>query len=119
MINTDRIVPITAINLITLYSVVLAAAGVSATKLDAAAPGEFEQTTDEATVLCSEPVKTFGFGSEVTAGTVYFVPALDYKGFTINGVATTTEGDTVTADGCTLYKVIFANGTITIEKVGL
>lgn len=119
MINNDRIVPITAINLITLYSVVLAAAGVSATKLDAAAPGEFEQTTDEATVLCSEPVKTFGFGSEVTAGTVYFVPALDFKGFTIGGTAAETTGADITADGCSLYTAALADGTLTIAKVGL
>lgn len=119
MINNDRIVPITAVDLITMYGLILAlAADTAPTKLDAIdTAGNFEQDTNSATVLCSEPVKNFGFGEDVTAGTVYFVPAYDFAGFTLNGVATTPTGD-VDPDGRTLYKAVLATNAITITKVG-
>lgn len=120
MINQDRIVPITAVDLITMYGLVLAlAADTKPTALAATdTDGDFEQDTNSATVLCSEPVKTFGFGDGVTAGTVYFVPAYDYSGFTINGAAATTAGVTVNPDGRTLYSATLSGGTITIAQVG-
>jgi hypothetical protein len=120
MINKDRIVPITAIDLITMYGLVLAlAADTAPTKLDAIdTAGDFEQDTNSATILCSEPVKSFGFGNGVTAGTVYFVPAYDYSGFSINGAAATTAGATVDPDGRTLYSATLADGAVTIAKVG-
>lgn len=120
MINTDRIVPITVVDLLTIYGLVLAVGLDSApTKLDATnTAGDFSQTTNSATVICSEPVKSFNFGSGVTAGTVYFVAGYDYTGFSLNGTATTTAGATVTADGRTLYSATLSSGTVTIAKVG-
>ena len=120
MINNDRIVPITAVDLLTMYGFVLSVALASApTALDASdTEGDFSQTTNSATVICSEPVKSFDFGSSVTAGTVYFVPAYDYSGFSINGTAVTTAGATVDADGRTLYSATLSSGTITVAKVG-
>ena len=124
MINTDRIVPITAVDLISMYGLILAAAaaaasGTAPTALAATdTAGDFTQSTNSATVLASEPVKSFNFASGVTAGTVYFVPAYDYTGFQINGTATTTTGDTVNADGRTLYKATLSGGAITVAKVG-
>lgn len=120
MINNYRIVPITAVDLLTMYGLVLAVGLDSApTKLDATdTKGDFTQATNSATVICSEPVKSFNFGSSVTAGTVYFVPAYDYSGFSINGTATATAGATVEADGRTLYSATLSSGTITVAKVG-
>lgn len=124
MINTDRIVPITAVDLISMYGLILAASaaaasGTAPTALDATdTAGDFTQATNSATVIASEPVKTFNFASTATAGTVYFVPAYDYTGFQLNGTATTTEGATVAADGRTLYKATLSSGTVTIAKVG-
>lgn len=119
MINNDRIVPVTAVDLISLYGLILKVGDVSVTALDATTTdGQFSQATNSATVLASEPVKTFDFASGVTAGTVYFVPAYDYTGFTINGVATATTGATVNADGRTLYSATLADGAITIANVG-
>lgn len=120
MINNDRIVPITKIDLLTLYGLILKlAASTAPTALDATdTVGDFEQDTNSATVLCSEPVKSFNFGEDVTAGTVYFVPAYDYAGFSIDGTATETEGATVTADGRTLYSATLADGAVTIAQVG-
>lgn len=120
MINNDRIVPITAVDLITMYGLILKLAAATApTALDATdTQGDFEQDTNSATVLCSEPVKTFNFGEDATAGTVYFVPAYDYAGFTVNGAAATTAGATVNADGRTLYSATLSSGTLTFAQVG-
>lgn len=120
MINNDRIVPITAVDLLTMYGLVLAVGLDSApTKLDATdTAGDFSQTTNSATVLCSEPVKSFNFGSSVTAGTVYFIPGYDYAGFTKTGATLTNAGVDVVADGRTLYSATLSSGTLTFAKVG-
>ena len=120
MINNERIVPITAVDLLTMYGLVLAVGLDSApTALDAAdTAGDFTQDTNNATVICTEPVKSFNFGKNATAGTVYFVAAYDYEGFSIDGTATATAGATVTADGRTLYSATLSSDTITIAKVG-
>lgn len=120
MINTSRIVPIQNLDVLSLYGTMLKADGVSGiAKLAATNPGEFTQATNSATVLCAEPVKTFNFASTATAGVVYFVAAYDYKGFTLNGVATETAGADVDADASTLYTATLSGGTVTIAKIGL
>ena len=120
MINANRIVPVVKTDLITLYSVILKAANVSVTKLDATdAEGNFTQAANSATVLCSEPVKSFDFAATATAGTAYFVPAVEFKGFTTAGTAATTAGVDVVADGSTLYSATLATGTVTFAKIGL
>ena len=123
MINNDRIVPITTVDLISMYGLILAASaaaasGTAPTALDAMdTAGDFAQSTNSATVLASEPVKTLNFGSSVTAATVYFVPAYDYAGFTKTGTTLTVTG-TVAADGRTLYKATLSTNALTIAKVG-
>ena len=123
MINTDRIVPVTAIDLISLYGLILKQdttnnSGLVA--LQATNPGEFTQATNSAVALAAEPLKSLNFASTATAGTVYFVPSYDYVGFSINGTPETpAEGSaTVEADGRTLYKAVLSSGDITITKVG-
>lgn len=119
MINTDRIVPVMATDLLTLLSEVFAIASVSVTPLQAKAIAEFEVTTAESGAqLCAEPVKSLNFASGVTSATVYFIPALDYEGFTVNGAAATMAGADVVADGSSLYSATLATGTVTIAKVG-
>lgn len=123
MINTNRIVPMTATDLITNYGVILAAAAAAASgtapeKLTATNPGEFSVTTASKTYLANEPVKTLNFGSSITANTTYFVPALDYKGFTKTSATLTVTGDVV-ADGSTLYKATLSTNALTITKIGI
>lgn len=119
MINTDRIVPVMATDLLTLLSEVFAIASVSVTPLQAKAIAEFEVTTSESGAqLCAEPLKSLNFASGVTSATVYFIPALDYEGFTVNGAAATMAGADVVADGSSLYSATLATGTVTIAKVG-
>jgi hypothetical protein len=121
MINNDRIVPITACDLISMYGLILKqASGNSAlAALEAASvDGQFEVGASAGSLLiANEPVKTLDFATGYTAGTVYFVPAYDYAGFTINDVAVTPTG-TVEADGRTLYKAVLASSAVTITKVG-
>ena len=117
MINSNRIVPVTKTDLITLYGNVLKIANVSATALAASDIGVFEQTTNSATVICSEPVKSLNFGSSVTAATVYFIPAADYEGFTKTSNTLTVTGDVV-ADGSTLYTATLSTNALTIAMVG-
>lgn len=123
MINTDRIVPVTAVDLISLYGLILAMnssnSGLAA--LDATNPGEFTVASTAGSVLIAdEPVASLNFASGYSSGTVYFVPAYDYVGFSINGTAVTPESDSddVVADGRTLYKAVLSSGEVTITQVG-
>lgn len=121
MINNDRIVPITAVDLLTMYGVILTIAGVNVTALEATTTnGQFEGFDESGTCICSEPVKSFGFVIGSTTGSViYFVAAYDYVGFINSNGEVTTTGDAVIADGRTLYKAtIGSGGSVTISKVG-
>lgn len=119
MINTDRIVPVTKTDLISLYSVVLAAANVSATKISASdAEGNFTIATASGTLIADEPVRSV----EITAGTsatIYFVAGYDFEGFTIAGTPVTTTGTEVAADDTSLYTATLSGGNaIAIAKLG-
>lgn len=123
MINTDRIVPVTATDLISLYGLILkqdTTNNSSLAKLEADDMGEFQIKSGSAPLLANEPAKKIDIdatASSVSSCTVYFVPAYDYEGFTIDGSAVTPTG-TVKADGNTLYKAVLATGAITITQVG-
>lgn len=123
MINTDRIVPVQVIDLMSLYGLILLQdsdnSGLVA--LDATNPGQFEVASGAGSLLIAdEPVETLDFATGYSAGTVYFVPAFDYSGFTINGTAVVPEEDSdeVNPDGRTLYKAVLASGEVTITQVG-
>lgn len=123
MINTDRIVPVTAVDLISLYGLILKqdSNNSSLVALDATNPGEFEVGASAGSLLIAdEPVASLNFASGYSSGTVYFVPAYDYSGFSINGttVDPADGSDDVTADGRTLYKAVLSSGAVTITQVG-
>lgn len=123
MINTERIVPVQVIDLISLYGLILTmnSNNSSLAALDATNPGEFEvASTAGSLLLADEPVETLDFASGYSAGTVYFVPAYNYSGFSINGTAVTpAEGSaTVNPDGRTLYEAVLSSGAVTITQVG-
>lgn len=123
MINKDRIVPVQATDLISLYGVILLqnSNNSSLEALDAEDIGKFQIKANSKVYLADEPVKSVDIdatASSVSASTIYFVPAYDYVGFTIDGAAVTPTGSVV-ADGNTLYKAVLATGAITITKVGL
>lgn len=123
MINDERIVSPLNTDLLSIYSVALAAAAAAASgtapeKLTATNPGAFAVSTNSKTYLANEPVAELTFGSSITASTVYFIPAYDYKGFAKTGATLTVTGDVV-ADGATLYSATLSTNALTIAKVGL
>lgn len=117
MINNERIVPITAIDLISMYGVILKnnpALNITG-KIDANdTDGNFTLNTG-GTYIASEPVKTLDIASTFSGTTVYFVPAYDFAGFLKDGVpsSTTPDGDPINADGRTLYKASINLGNVT------
>lgn len=121
MINADRIVSVTSIDLISLYGLILKIGdtdfAASGGKLDATNPAEFDVTAD-GIYLAAEPVKMLDFASTASASTVYFVPAYNYAGFKIAGESVEAAGDEVTADGKTIYAAELASGAVTITKIG-
>lgn len=118
MVNDKRIVSITAIDLLTNYSVILNAAGKSLVKLEAENTGEFTVADGTGDLFANEPVKTLDVADGVTAATVYFVPAFDFAGFTKNGEEQEITGD-IDPDGRTLYKLTVTASAFTVEAVGL
>ena len=117
MINQNRVVPVQKVDLLTLYGNILKIANVSVSALESTGIGVFAQSTNSATVIANEPVKSLNFGSSVTAATVYFIPDADYQGFTKTGATLTVTGN-VDADGVTLYTATLSTNALTIAKVG-
>jgi len=119
MINSNRIVPVTKTDLITLYGNILTISGTTVTAVNANdASGVFEITEGSGNLIASEPVNACDFGEDVTAAVLYFVPGYDYTGFSVAGTAVTTSGADVDPDGVTLYTATLADGAVTIAKVG-
>lgn len=117
MINTDRIVPVTVTDLLTLYGNILTIAGETVDALQATDPGVFEVEDATNDLIAAEPVATLDFATGVSTATVYFIAAYNYSGFTIDGAAATVTGD-VNPDGRTLYKAELATGAVTVTQVG-
>lgn len=118
MINENRIVPITATDLLSMIGVVFGIVGTSIAKVDASNDlGDFAIESGSGNLLASEPVRSFDFGADVSAVNVYFIPTYDYVGFSIAGTAVEASGD-VNPDGKTLYKAVLADSAVTITKVG-
>lgn len=118
MINSNRIVPVMATDLITLYGTIMTLVGTSVTAVQADDPGVFNLKSGSGNMLAAEPVKSLDFGSGVTSAVVYFVPAYDFAGFTVAGAAVTPSGAAVSADGVTLYTATLSSGAVTIAKKG-
>lgn len=121
MINADRIVPITSIDLLTAYGTMMKLAGTSVDTIEASDAGVFAVTSGSGNKLANEPVKSLDFGSGVSSMVVFFVPAFDYAGFSVAGTAVEpAEGSAeVLADAKTLYSATLSSGAVTIAKVGM
>lgn len=122
MINTNRIVPVTKIDLISLYALIMSLVGTSYTTIDATdVNGDFEMESGSGNVIASQPVTTFDFATGVSSAVIYFVPAFDYVGFSINGTAVTPQPASVEVapDGVSLYTATLSGGKVTIAKVGV
>ena len=118
MINSNRIVPVVKVDLLTLYGNIMKLAGTSVSDVQAYEPGVFSVASGSGNKIAAEPVKSFDFASGVSSMTVYFIAAYDYEGFKVHGTAVTTLGADVVADGVTLYTATLSSGDVTIAKVG-
>ena len=121
MINSERIVPVQKTDLITLYSVILAASNVSLTKAAADAEGNVAIATGSANHIASAPAKTIKFAGTITADVVYFAACVDgFDGFYVGDTKITPTGATIAADGATLYKATLSGGNaIAVVQIGL
>ena len=125
MVNTDRIVPITKIDYLSMIGTAMKLAGTSFAVIAASdVAGTFSVTGTGAAgnKLANQPVKTLDFASGVTSGTVYFVAANDFEGITVAGAAATIDAGgvalaDVAKDGVTLYTAALSSGTVTITAV--
>ena len=126
MINTDRIVPISVVDLISMYGLILlqnssfsALAKLAADDVE----GDFTVKTNNGVLIANQPVKSVNIAataSSVTACTVFFVADYAFEGFSIDGVAEAPADGSVAVvpDAKTLYKAVLASGDITITQVG-
>lgn len=126
MINTDRIVPVHKIDLLSLYGLILqqnssfsSLAKLAADTID----GEFTVATNNGVLICNQPVKSINIAktaSSVSACTVFFVADVDYAGITVDGAAATIANNGVSVDpaGVTLYKAVYGSNTVTITVCG-
>lgn len=117
MINNERVVSVTTTDLISLYSVILAAAG---TTVDAFQPTDIGIFgTPVGTMIATEPVVKVTDSAMNADWTLYFVPAYNFDGFYGENGKLTPEGADIVADGRSLYKAEYEIGeTVTISKIG-
>ena len=119
MINNDRIVPVTKIDLLSLYATMLKIAGQDVAILEAAnVDGDFvlqPALGASGLYLANQPVKSIELG-ESTDCSIFFVAAYNYSGFTADGAAVEAEG-VVIPDDSTLYMAALSSGSITITNV--
>lgn len=123
MVNMNRIVPVKATDLISLYGVILnqASSDTINAVLESTDVGTFSLPSATASnYLANEPVKICDVGSEV-ATSIYFVPAYNFEGFTRQGVPFTVvdNGVTINKDGSTLYIATLSGSNCTYTKAGL
>ena len=119
MVNTNRIVPVEKIDLISLYALILlqnsnnsSLAVLQSSTID----GQYSCGTG--VKIADQPVKTCNFTG--ASGTLYFVADYAYEGFSISGTAEDPADGSVDVvpDGVTLYKAVLSSGDITITKAG-
>jgi len=121
--GSGKVVPVTAIDLISMYGLILKVNGVEVVALDERKADGTYRGTSEGLTICSTPMKSFELGETGNPSkTIYFVPSHDYVGFIGRNGAISATGDTVEPDGKTLYKAVTsftAGGSANITKVGL
>lgn len=126
MINKDRIVPVTATDLISLYSVILGfiGEGTSPFKIDpATVDGVYDITADLPQgrfAILSQPAKEIKIASTIESAAFFFVPDYNFTGVTVDGEAlpSASGSDEVVPDGCSLYSADIASGTVRYIKFG-
>lgn len=124
MVNENRIVPVTKMDLISLFGSVAALmldlSGAEPVILDPVEMGVFEVESN-GIYLLSEPAKSIDFAATATAATVVFVPGYDYEGITLAGAAVEPgEGSILPeAEPNAFYGAALQSGSIVIAPIQL
>ena len=114
MINKDRIVPVMKADLISLYYLMVKALNPGSTiNIARSSTVEGDFTVASGMVVCDQPAKTIDVADGASA---YFVPALDFEGFTVSGTATEYTG-TIDPNGADLYFVVNEHGALTVTMI--
>lgn len=120
MVNTERIVPVQKIDLLSLVGTMLTIANVSfGVVASDDVEGNFSITGSGAAgnKLLNQPAKTIDFKTGVTGATVYFIADYGFEGFAVAGTAKTPVSGAVIADGITIQKAVLSSGDITVTAV--
>lgn len=116
-INPDRIVPVAATDLLSLYAFIMEQAGKTVNIVGTEnANGVFEITEAVTDGFMSEPVGRVNFGEGVTTSKFTFAPAYDFAGFTAEGEPVEMEGEVI-ANPANLYSAELKSGKVTVEPV--
>lgn len=122
MINQDRIVPVQATDLLSLYGTVLYLEKSGALdKISAAdVEGDFAVSAASQALIADQPVKSLDIASSVASAEIYFVADHAYEGFKVAGAAASIASGSasVAADGRTLYKAVLSSAEIAFTKIG-
>lgn len=113
MINTNRIVPVMKMDLLTLLGTVMNIANVDYEVVKSSDVYGTFTINSTGVKLADQPIKTCDFTAE--SGTVYFIPAYDFEGFAVNGAGVAI--DELDTDGVTLYKAELTGGAVTVTAV--
>ena len=106
---SERIVPVTCTDLLSLYKTMLNIAETETQNVEPKAGVVSIDSNPSKALFAVEPVSGVAVDEEVTAYSLYFVPAYDF----VNPF----EGAEIEADGKTLYKATLAEGTVTVVAV--
>jgi len=124
MINNDRIVPITAIDLISMYATIFKLSHVG-NNIDVIKAndtnGNFTINKPNMTggnKMLNEPARSIDFTGASGSADFYFIPAYNYQGITKDGEVV-EAGKNIIGDGKTLYRVIFSDSSITINQISV
>lgn len=114
MINTNRIIPIQAIDRLSAIGETLTLAEKAYTVVAADdVEGNFT-VSETGTSLLNQAAKKINFTGE--SGTVLFIPGYSWEGFEVSGAAVEPEGE-IAADCTTLYKAVLASGAVTVTQI--
>lgn len=121
MINPNEIVPVTKIDLLSLYYLILSGnsdnEGMGAIYGENGIGGKFSVSLANSICFCAAPAETIDFASGATGAKVYFVPDYNYSGITVDGVQVETTGAVVNPNGADLYLAEIGSGTMTIYQI--
>lgn len=124
MVNENRIVPVTKMDLISLFgsvaSLMLSLSGAEPVILDPVETGVFEIESN-GMYLLSEPAKSVDFAATATSATAVFIPGYDYEGITLAGAAVEPSEDSILpeAEPNAFYGAALQSGSIFVAPVQL